>query len=63
MMNVGINFNGKARETMMKTYGNNLYDHSNLGPRDAVDNQRQTNTFKSNIAFDKSDHVGTIENK
>jgi hypothetical protein len=42
---------GKARQVMMSQYGNNLYAHDNITPSDTVQNQRHTDTFKSNFNF------------
>lgn len=42
---------GKAREVMRSQYGNNLYAHDHIAPTDAVQNQRNTATFKSNFSF------------
>lgn len=45
---------GKAREVMRSQYGNNLYAHDAIAPTEAVQNQRHTATFKSNINFNAS---------
>ena len=42
---------GKAREVMRSQYGNNLHAHENIQPHDAIQNQRNTATFKSNFSF------------
>ena len=53
---------GKAREVMKSQYGNNLYAHDNIAPTEAVQNQRNTATFKSNISFTASGpHARAVE--
>jgi len=42
---------GLARDRMKAEYGKNLYSHDAMSTSEPLGNQRQTNTFKSNIAF------------
>lgn len=55
---------GLARDRMKAEYGKNLYSHDAMSTSEPLGNQRQTNTFKSNIAFSQNgDHPASMEFK
>ena len=61
-LNSGNANSGLARDRMKAEYGKNLYAHDATSTSDPLGNTRQTNTFKSNIAFNNGgNHPASME--